>query len=171
MLLTPGISTGDWKLRNKPLWERSSGSKENRSLPRNWAVPSVTSYSGCPTSTLDSVLLPEPFLPMMACTSPCLVLKGGRRPGVCEVHTTNLCVVAIQQTTPDGARRTTTDITPPPSHLSDGQVHAVENLLARRDDFRSQALDVQDHLAAAGCMGYRGGPTSCALLPEQGGAV
>ena len=34
------------------------------------AVPPVTSYDGWPTSTLEKVLLPEPFGPMIACTSP-----------------------------------------------------------------------------------------------------
>src|SRR5436309_14382573 len=33
-------------------------------------VPSVTTYSGCPASTRASVLLPDPFGPMMACTCP-----------------------------------------------------------------------------------------------------
>ena len=38
--------------------------------------PSVTSYSSRPASVADSVLLPEPFGPMMACTSPGLISRS-----------------------------------------------------------------------------------------------
>ena len=37
--------------------------------------PPVTSYSGWPASTRASVLLPEPFGPMMACTSPAFTVQ------------------------------------------------------------------------------------------------
>ena len=69
-MLTPGISTGYWNERNSPSWLRSSGASSRRFFPLNVTSPSVTSYEGCPTSTLLSVLLPEPLGPMMACTSP-----------------------------------------------------------------------------------------------------
>lgn len=38
-------------------------------------VPPVTSYSGWPTKTLDNVDLPDPLVPMMACTSPLLIVR------------------------------------------------------------------------------------------------
>ena len=65
-MLTPGISTGYWKLRNSPSRLRSSGDIARRSFPLNTTSPSVTLKAGLPTSTLLSVLLPEPFGPMMA---------------------------------------------------------------------------------------------------------
>ena len=75
VLDTPGTSIGDWNDRNRPVRARSSGSMANRSCPRNVAVPPVTSYDGWPTSTLVNVDLPLPFLPMMACVSPSLIVK------------------------------------------------------------------------------------------------
>src|SRR5881396_241257 len=55
---------------NTPSRARISGSIARRSWPRYATVPSVTAYSGCPASTRASVLLPDPFGPMMACTWP-----------------------------------------------------------------------------------------------------
>ena len=69
-MLTPGISTGYWKLKKSPSRLRSSGESASRSFPLKVTSPSVTSKAGFPTNTLLSVLLPEPFGPMMACTSP-----------------------------------------------------------------------------------------------------
>ena len=69
-ILTPGISTGYWKLKNKPSRLRSSGDNSNRFFPLNVTSPSVTSKAGFPTKTLLSVLFPEPFGPMIAWTSP-----------------------------------------------------------------------------------------------------
>ena len=69
-MLTPGISTGYWKLRNSPSRLRSSADNSSRFLPLNVTSPSVTSKAGLPTNTLLNVLLPEPFGPMIACTSP-----------------------------------------------------------------------------------------------------
>ncbi len=68
MLLTPGISTGYWKAGTR-LPARSSGSAP-ADLPLKVTSPSVTSYSSRPASVADSVLLPEPFGPMMAYFAP-----------------------------------------------------------------------------------------------------
>ena len=42
-MLTPGISTGYWKLMKRPRWARSSGSSSRRSCPSKRTSPSVTS--------------------------------------------------------------------------------------------------------------------------------
>jgi len=70
MLPTPGISTGYWKARKMPWAARSSGASASRSFPSYSTWPLVTSKVSRPASTCDSVLLPEPLGPMMACTSP-----------------------------------------------------------------------------------------------------
>src|SRR5215468_787638 len=67
---TPGISTGYWKARKTPSRARSSGESASRSRPSKRTLPRVTSTPGRPASTFESVLLPEPFGPMTACTSP-----------------------------------------------------------------------------------------------------
>ena len=74
-MLTPGISTGCWKERKMPSCARSSGLMASRSFPLNVTLPLVTSYAGCPTSTLLSVLLPAPFCPIKACTSPSRMVR------------------------------------------------------------------------------------------------
>ena len=66
---------GLWKERKRPRRARSSGSIANRSWPLKSALPPVTSYEGWPTSTFVNVLLPDPFLPMMACVSPSLMVS------------------------------------------------------------------------------------------------
>ena len=68
--LTPGISTGYWNERNMPRWARSSGERPSRSSPRKVMLPAVFSNLGLPAITAERVDLPEPFGPMMACTSP-----------------------------------------------------------------------------------------------------
>src|SRR5262245_15555116 len=70
MLLTPGISTGYWKARKIPSRARTSGVIASRSCPSKSTWPSVTSTVSRPARTWASVLLPDPFGPMMACTSP-----------------------------------------------------------------------------------------------------
>ena len=72
---TPGISTGYWNARKTPACARTSGSIASRSLPSYVTVPPVTSYAGWPASTWASVLFPEPFGPMTACTSPALTVS------------------------------------------------------------------------------------------------
>ena len=67
---TPGISCGYWKARNIPALARSSAGQSVTSSPWNVTVPARTSYSGEPIRVDASVLLPEPFGPMMAWTSP-----------------------------------------------------------------------------------------------------
>ena len=42
VMLTPGISTGYWKERNRPSRARSSGFISSKFLPLKKAVPSVT---------------------------------------------------------------------------------------------------------------------------------
>ena len=75
VILTPGISTGYWKLRNTPARARTSGSIASRFSPFRYTSPPVTSYAGLPVSTALSVDLPAPFGPMMACTSPSLMTR------------------------------------------------------------------------------------------------
>ena len=74
-MLTPGISTGYWKLRNNPSRLRSSAESPSRFLPLKSTSPSVTSKAGLPTNTLLNVLFPEPFGPMIACTSPAFTVR------------------------------------------------------------------------------------------------
>src|SRR5690606_40194350 len=58
------ISTGYWNARKMPSRARSSGSISSRLRPWYQISPPVTSYSSRPASTLDKVLLPEPFGPI-----------------------------------------------------------------------------------------------------------
>ena len=69
-LLMPGISTGYWNARKRPSQAASSGFIASRSLPLKRISPPVTSYVSRRASTCASVLLPEPFGPMIECTSP-----------------------------------------------------------------------------------------------------
>src|SRR6266850_7568847 len=72
----PRISTGYWNARKTPARARSSGFMSSKSLPSYAAVPASTVYAGCPASTCASVLLPEPFGPMIACTSPSRIVRS-----------------------------------------------------------------------------------------------
>ena len=65
-ILTPGISTGYWKDKNRPSWLRSSGFKANKSFPSKVTEPFVTSKAGLPTNTDERVLFPEPLGPIIA---------------------------------------------------------------------------------------------------------
>src|SRR6185503_18399432 len=58
-----------------PSRARSSGGISSRFLPSKITSPPVTSYCGCPASTFASVDLPDPFGPIMACTSPLLTVR------------------------------------------------------------------------------------------------
>src|SRR5262245_43618193 len=69
-LLTPGISTGYWKARQTPARARASGGRSSRLRPSYSTSPAVTVYAGCPAKTWANVLLPDPFGPITACTSP-----------------------------------------------------------------------------------------------------
>src|SRR3954471_18759906 len=75
-LFTPAISTGYWNAMNTPSRARSSGSMSSRSRPSNITEPPTTWYSGWPESARASVLLPEPFGPMIAWTSPGLTVRS-----------------------------------------------------------------------------------------------
>src|SRR6185312_10011923 len=59
-----------------PSRARSSADCSSRSLPSNRTSPCVTSYVSRPASTWASVLLPDPFLPMIAWTSPALIVRS-----------------------------------------------------------------------------------------------
>src|SRR6266566_1593944 len=72
----PRISTGYWNARNTPARARSSGFMSSKSLLSYVAVPASTVYAGWPASTCASVLLPEPFGPMIACTSPSRIVRS-----------------------------------------------------------------------------------------------
>src|SRR6266487_953075 len=72
----PRISTGYWNARKTPARARSSGFMSSKSLPSYFAVPPSTVYAGWPASTCASVLLPEPFGPMSACTSPSRIVRS-----------------------------------------------------------------------------------------------
>src|SRR5229473_4551824 len=58
-----------------PSRARTSGESSRRFLPSKSTSPRVTSYDGWPARTFASVDLPEPFGPMMACTSPLLTVR------------------------------------------------------------------------------------------------
>src|SRR6267378_1697024 len=75
----PRISTGYWNARKSPARARSSGFMSSKSLPSYAAVPASTVYAGWPARTCASVLLPEPFGPMIACTSPAATRKSTPR--------------------------------------------------------------------------------------------
>src|SRR3989442_198536 len=75
----PRIATGYWNARNSPSRARSSGFSATRSLPRYCADPVVMVYAGLPASTCASVLFPDPFGPMMACTSPARTVRSTPR--------------------------------------------------------------------------------------------
>ena len=72
---TPGISTGYWKERKTPLCALSSGDTSSKSSPLSSIDPWVTSKFSLPAITEANVLLPEPFGPMIACTSPALTSR------------------------------------------------------------------------------------------------
>ena len=55
---------------------RSSMGSDSRSCPRKVASPPVTVNFSFPASTEASVLFPEPFGPMMACTSPAFTSRS-----------------------------------------------------------------------------------------------
>ena len=67
---TPATSWGYWKARNMPAFPRSSTGQVEMSSPLNRMRPPVTTYSGLPIRVDASVVLPEPFGPMMAWISP-----------------------------------------------------------------------------------------------------
>src|SRR2546427_2133401 len=72
----PRIATGYWNAKNTPSRARSSGVMAKRSFPSYSADPAVTVYAGCPARTWASVLLPEPFGPMLAWTSPTFTVRS-----------------------------------------------------------------------------------------------
>ena len=65
-MVTPGISTGYWNPRKRPMRARSSMGNSNRLRPSNSTSPSVTVYFSLPARTDARVLLPDPFGPIMA---------------------------------------------------------------------------------------------------------
>src|SRR6266850_1545366 len=73
---TPGIAAGYWNARKSPARARSSTGILRTSCPLNRIVPDVTLYRGWPMIVSASVLLPEPFGPMIAWTSPLFTARS-----------------------------------------------------------------------------------------------
>src|SRR5258706_12157753 len=73
---TPGIAAGYWNARKSPARARSSTGSLRTSCPLNRIVPDVTLYRGWPMIVSASVLLPEPFGPMIAWTSPLFTARA-----------------------------------------------------------------------------------------------
>src|SRR3970282_2441122 len=71
----PEISTGYWKAMKRPSHAASSGFMASKSLPLNSTSPWVTWKISRRASTSARVLLPEPFGPMMECTSPAFTFR------------------------------------------------------------------------------------------------
>src|SRR6266851_950815 len=67
---TPGIADGYWNARKTPARARASTGSFRRSTPSRRARPRSILYLGWPMIASESVLLPEPFGPMIACTEP-----------------------------------------------------------------------------------------------------
>src|SRR5436190_5969421 len=67
---TPGIADGYWNTRKTPARARASTGSFRRSTPSRRTRPRSTLYFGWPMIASESVLLPEPFGPMIACTEP-----------------------------------------------------------------------------------------------------
>src|SRR5713226_4425272 len=72
----PEISTGYWKAMKRPSHAASSGFMASKSLPLNSTSPWVTWKVSRRASACASVLLPEPFGPMMECTSPAFTFRS-----------------------------------------------------------------------------------------------
>src|SRR2546428_100686 len=71
-IVIPGTTTGYCSARNMPSFARCSGCNFRMSWPLNNAWPLTTLSFGWPIRVCDSVLLPDPFGPITACTSPLL---------------------------------------------------------------------------------------------------
>src|SRR5207249_925625 len=67
---TPGIADGYWNARKTPARARASTGSFKRFTPSRRTWPRSTLYLGCPMIASDSVLLPDPLGPMIACTEP-----------------------------------------------------------------------------------------------------
>ena len=67
---TPGTSVGYCITRCRPAAARCHVGTPSISRPSSRMEPAVTVYPGLPMTTADSVLLPAPFGPITACTSP-----------------------------------------------------------------------------------------------------
>src|SRR6267143_2544004 len=67
---TPGIADGYWNARKMPARARASTGSFKMSMPSSRTWPRPILYLGCPMIASESVLLPEPFGPMIACTEP-----------------------------------------------------------------------------------------------------
>src|SRR5258708_22022392 len=71
----PEISTGYWKAMKRPSHAASSGFMASKSLPLNSTWPWVIWKVSRRASTCARVLLPDPFGPMMECTSPAFTFR------------------------------------------------------------------------------------------------
>jgi len=74
-VVTPGISTGYCMARKSPARARSSTDISSTSWPSRVTEPESTWYLGWPAMVEASVDLPEPLGPMIACTSPELMVR------------------------------------------------------------------------------------------------
>ena len=76
---TPGTSTGYCIARKSPAFARSSTLISRTSTPSRVTLPPVIEYFGWPAIEYASVDLPEPFGPIIACTSPELIVRSTPR--------------------------------------------------------------------------------------------
>src|SRR6266576_3692874 len=67
---TRGMAEGYWNARKTPARARASTGSFRRSMPSRRTWPRSTLYFGWPMIASESVLLPEPFGPMIAWTEP-----------------------------------------------------------------------------------------------------
>ena len=68
MIVRSGTSAGSWKTDASPLLVAAAGEAARTGLPPTETDPASALIT--PVSTLTSVLLPAPFAPSRACTSP-----------------------------------------------------------------------------------------------------
>src|SRR5712691_8616650 len=73
---TPGIADGYWNARKTPARARASTGSFKRFWPSKRTWPRTILYLGWPMIASESVLLPEPFGPMIAWTEPLSITRS-----------------------------------------------------------------------------------------------
>src|SRR6266550_763938 len=73
---TPGMAEGYWKARKMPARARASTGSFKRFTPSKRTWPRTILYLGWPMIASESVLLPEPFGPMIAWTEPLSITRS-----------------------------------------------------------------------------------------------
>src|SRR6267143_2840323 len=73
---TPGMADGYWNARKMPARARASTGIARRFSPSKTTCPRTILYLGWPMIASESVLLPEPFGPMIACTEPLSITRS-----------------------------------------------------------------------------------------------